>query len=179
MMTSLMVDGIERVNEYITGAALSSVGSRGLWTRKHTSLTSIARCTTNGYSKARRLGLRRANPGVLYSDDGSGAGMARQGLRCVRMRRARLLVRGEGRLGDIGTLTEDIQALTCSGAGTFGGGAFKSLSEGDLCEAGARFKPSQANGEDESIGGETGKVNGHQFEPGFRGELPSSLRWIC
>lgn len=41
-----------------------------------------------------------------------------------------------------------------SGASTPGGGAFQSLSEGDLRKANAALKLSQANGEDE----DTGKV---------------------
>lgn len=44
-----------------------------------------------------------------------------------------------------------------SGASTPGGGAFKSLSEGDLRKANAALKLSQANGEDE----EGEKVNGY------------------
>jgi len=155
------------------------------------------------YSKARQLALRRAYPDAFYADgveppageevwdDGFGgdvaAGLFGNGMSMPASPR----LRGAATPGDIGTLTEDMQALSTSdyrgygwaghvdeedsypfplvmkvrsrsdsvrsGVSTPGGGAFKSLSEGDLRKANAALKLSQTNGEDE----DAEKVNGY------------------
>ncbi|PPQ78889.1 hypothetical protein CVT25_002377 [Psilocybe cyanescens] len=141
------------------------------------------------YSKARQLALRRAYPDAFYNNDGEdiysdsfaesdyfGGGVERMKPGSMP---ASPRLRGMATPGDMGTLTEDMQALNTSdyrghnwpgsnvdeddsypfplvmkvrsrsgsvmsGASTPGGGAFKSLSEGDLRKADAAL--SQVNG---------------------------------
>jgi len=136
------------------------------------------------YSKARQLALRRAYPDSFYGSDGEeidGEDIDYFGGGIERMNPGSTLasprLRGMATPGDIGTLTENMQALNTgeyrgqsyhgideddsypfplvmkvrsrsgsviSGASTPGGGAFKSLSEGDLKKADAAL--SQVNG---------------------------------
>jgi len=131
------------------------------------------------YSKARQLALRRAYPDSFYGNDGEefdgdGFGDIDYFGGVERMNPGSTLasprLRGMATPGDIGTLTENMQALNTgyhvdeddsypfplvmkvrsrsgsvmSGASTPGGGAFKSLSEGDLKKADAAL--SQVNG---------------------------------
>ncbi|KAF5348252.1 hypothetical protein D9756_010521 [Leucocoprinus leucothites] len=166
------------------------------------------------YSKARQLALRRAYPDAFYAGESGGAmgegeeiswddafGAGHTAVNGEDEHEARMMgvfgagmsmpasprLRGAATPGDIGTLTEDMQALATSdyrgygwgghvdeedsypfplvmkvrsrsgsvrsGASTPGGGAFKSLSEGDLRKANAALKLSQ-------VEGENGEVNG-------------------
>ncbi|PPQ70340.1 hypothetical protein CVT24_013001 [Panaeolus cyanescens] len=138
------------------------------------------------YSKARQLALRRAYPDQFEDVDGFGFGEGDwfgggvEMLRPANSMPASPRLRGAATPGDMGTLTEDMQALdtsdyrgwpkshevdeedsypfplvmkfrsrsrsgsVISGASTPGGGAFRSLSEGDLLRADAAL--SQVNG---------------------------------
>ncbi|KAJ3549356.1 hypothetical protein NMY22_g907 [Coprinellus aureogranulatus] len=140
------------------------------------------------YSKARQLALRRAYPDAFYGEEEAdgfhendyfGGGVER--MKSTNSMPASPRLRGYATPGDIGTLTEDMQALdtndyrgvnwshhvdeddtypfplvmkvrsrsgsVISGASTPGGGAFRSLSEGDLKKADAAL--SQVNGVNE------------------------------